>query len=154
MSGADPHAITRILCGVDGSAAACRAAEVAGCIARDMRARLTFVSVAKAAEMTQELRTYAGSEGLGEQPVPMLTRDAEACLSGASDIAGGCGVPAARQLVRVGDVFEEFLRTIDDEGADLVVLGHHQRSAPGRLVRKPLSQKIADQVPVKLMLVP
>ncbi len=154
MTETSPQAITRVLCATDGSEAACRAAEAAGCIARDLQADLMFVSVAKAAKMTPELQEYLKAEGLEGERLPLLSSDAEACLERAAEIAKGCSVPNAKQAVRVGEAFDEVAATIRNERIDLVILGHHTRSTARRLARKPLSQRIADEVPVKVLLVP
>ena len=150
--GAEP--VRHILCGVDGSEPACRAIEVAACLARNLDAKLTLISIAKAMDMTPELRDYPKSEGLGFEQVPLLPTDAQACLDGAAQNAESCGLANAGQIVRTGDRLEQLQATIGTEDVDLVVLGHHARSSAHRLVSKPLSQQIADTIPVKLLLVP
>lgn len=154
MSKTDRKSLKHILCAVDGSGEACRAAEMAGCIARDMQARITIISVAKAAKMTPELEKYAKTEGLEGQEVPLLVVDAENCLNKALGIARDCGASAVQSFVRVGNPFDQISTIVDEESVDLVVLGHHARTSVSRLTRKPLSQRIADEIPVKLLLVP
>lgn len=154
MTETTPNTVRRILCGADGSEPACRAAEVASCLARDLGAELTFVSVAKAVATTPELEEYLKIEGIEGTTFPNLSADAETCLDQAVGIARQCSAPAFRRVVEIGDPFERLSAYVEKEKIDLVILGHHARSSVGRLARKPLSQRIADDVPVKLLLVP
>lgn len=143
-----------VLCAVDGSEPACRAAAVAACIARDMDATISFVSVAEAAKASPQLEDYLKTEGIEGTPVPFHVPEAEDCLKKAISIAHECGASAVESAVEVGDTFEQLSAAIKKQGADLIILGHHARSSVGRLARKPLSQRIADELPVKLLLVP
>lgn len=150
-----PHmTIGKILCAVDGSAPACRAAEIAACIARDMGAEIRFVSVARPAKPSPELEKYAEAEGLTGTPLPFHVPEAEACLKQAVEVARDCGAATVESAVEVGDVFETLSSVIRAKGVDLVVLGHHARTSVGRLARKPVSQRLADEGAVKLLLVP
>lgn len=143
-----------LLCLVDGSEASCRAIEVAACLAQDLGAKLGYVAIARAAEMTPELKEYFRVEKVEMRPIPLLKSDAEACLQTAARIADGCGAKGARYLVRIGDPAEEIGRLVLSEKADLVVVGHHPRSMADRVVHKPLEHQLAEAGNVKLMLVP
>lgn len=154
MSGNAQSAVKKILCGVDGSEEACRAAELASCLSRDLQAGMTFISVARAVEMTPELKKYVEAEGLQGQSFPILAADAEACLLRAEEIAAQCAAPTVARAVEVGDPFERMSTFARDKKIDLVVLGHHVRSSLSRLAQKPLAQRLADALPVNVLLVP
>lgn len=154
MTADTPPAATRILCGVDGSDAACRAAETAGRLGRDLAASLTFVSVAQASKLTPELERYLAAEGQTGALFPNITSEAEACLRQAASMAASSRVVGVKQIVEVGDPFQKICDLIDKEGVDLLVLGRHRRSSVERLAKKPLSQKIADVKDIKILLIP
>ena len=154
MSEEAKQTITHILCAVDGSAEACNAAKVAGCLARDLGAALTFISVASALKMTPELERELAVEGLEGRDIPVLPKDAEVCLDTAMRIAQACDAPIAKRRVVVGDPMQQILEAISGEKADLLILGHHKRSTIGRVVRRPLSTRIADETSTQIMLVP
>lgn len=146
---------THILCGVDGSDAACRAASVAANLAKAYDATLTYVTVAKEAADSPELAAYRRNEEVDPGIlVPIVNEDAEACLKTALDIAGQAGIETANRVVRTGDVVEAILSLGTELGADALVLGHHSRSKVGRALVAPVSTKVADRGSMKVLLVP
>ena len=117
--------ISHILCGVDGSAAACRAAESASWLAAKTKASLTFVSVAHEGNSTKALDAYRQSEELGDEPVPIMPSDADACLSIVQASASVLGVPEVTQIVRIGSVAPILMSVAVEVGADTIILGCH-----------------------------
>jgi nucleotide-binding universal stress UspA family protein len=137
--------ITHILCGVDGSAPACVAAERAADLAVALGARLTFVAVARAGTPDPALAGYMRDEGLGEEPVPLLPEAAEHCLSVALTKACGKGYSGAARLVRTGRVAETLIAVADEIGADAIAIGRHQHSGLRRALVGSVAQEIADR---------
>jgi nucleotide-binding universal stress UspA family protein len=137
--------ITHILCGVDGSAPACVAAERAADLALALGARLTFVAVARAGTPDPALVGYMQAEGLGEEPVPLLPEAAERCLSVALIKASGKGYTGAARLVRVGRVAETLIVVAGEIGADTIAIGRHRHSGLRRVMFGSIAQEIADR---------
>lgn len=137
--------ITHILCGVDGSAPACVAAEQAADLAVALGARLTFVAVARAGTADLALAGYMRDEGLGEEPVPLLPEAAERCLSLALTKASGKGYSGAARLIRTGRVAETLIAVADEIGADAIAIGRHRHSGLRRAVVGSVAQEIADR---------
>ena len=137
--------ITHILCGVDGSAPACVAADRAADLARTLGARLTFVAVARAGTPDPALMGYMHVEGLGEQPVPLLPDAAERCLAIARTKASAKGYTGAARLVRTGKVAETLIAVADEIGADAIAIGRHRHSGLRRAVVGSVAQQIANR---------
>ncbi|WP_109565906.1 universal stress protein [Jannaschia seohaensis] len=146
---------SHILCGVDGSDAACRAARVAARLAKAFDAQLTFVTVAKNAVNSPELDAYRRTEQLDlATPVPVVKQEADACLEIAVELAREVGIENANRVVRTGAVADAILSLGSELSADALVLGHHQRSRLGRAIVSSVSSKVADHGPMKVLLVP
>lgn len=144
-----------ILCGVDGSVEACRAARVAAHLAKAFGAKLTFVTVAVDVASTLELDGYKRTEKIDPtSSVALVEDDAEVCLTVALEIASAEGVPNAGRLVRTGEVAEAILSLGAELAADTVVLGHHDRSRMGRAFKAPVSARVADAGGMTVVLVP
>lgn len=144
-----------ILCGVDGTDEANRAAAVAARLAKTFDARLTFLAVTRAGAQSESLDKYRRAEGLDpSEPVPMLAAEAEACLDAALQVARDAGVNNAKRAVRTGKVAEAILSLGKELETDTVVLGHHPRSSVVRFVKSPVSSSVADKSSMMIVLVP
>lgn len=167
-SGGGP--ITHLLCGVDGSEAAYRAAELAARLALTLNARLTFLVVAPEAKASAELERFRKVEGLDEEPLPSIPVEADACLERAIGIARRAGVSDLTARVMTGDGREvstargrvhrsstavreteggpEPASTICSAarslGADCIVLGRHRRGAVSAALRASTARRIGD----------
>ena len=136
-------AFRHILCGVDGSGPACRAAEQAAWLATALEAQLTFLTVAQEAAPDAAIDAYRRTEGLGEEPLPLLASEAESCLATAQKTALAAGHSGAQRLIRTGKVAATLLSVALETGADTVILGRHQRNDLRRALTGSVSQKIA-----------
>lgn len=143
--------IRHILCGVDGSDPACRAAMHAGWLAKTLNAKLTFLAVARGARNDFELDAYRQTEGLGEEPVPMLPSQAEMCLVAALASASAIGHNTTDRLIRVGKVAQTLLSVAGEIGADTVVLGRHDRNELHRSFVGSVSRTIAAKSRLTLL---
>jgi len=143
--------IRHILCGVDGSEPACRAAEHAAWLAQALKADLTFLAVAREGHSNSELDAYRQSEGLGEEAIPLLASEAESCLSAAQNSASAMGIDKTTRLIRVGNVAQTLLDVATETGADTIILGRHPHSDLRRTVMGSVSRKIAAKSRLTLL---
>ncbi len=143
--------INHILCGVDGSAPACIAAERAANLAVALGARLSFVAVARAIVPDEALVGYMRDEGLGEAPVPLLPQAAESCLDMALTRATDAGYTGAARIVRTGKVAPALMSVADEIGADAIAIGRHRRSGLRRAVVGSVAQEIADRTSLTIL---
>lgn len=143
MTGAPDRKIRHILCGVDGSDPACRAAEHAAWLAVAVGADLTFLAVARQARSDPDLDSYRQAEGLGEEPVAIATDEAVRCLAVAQDCASALGHDKSTRLIRIGAVAQTLLSVATETGADTLVLGRHDHSALRRTVVGSVSRTLA-----------
>lgn len=143
--------IAHILCGVDGSASACRAADHAAWLAAKLGARLTFVAVAREGRSNAALDAYKKSEGLGDEPLPLMSAEAEQCLQVAQASAAFHGVGSVQKLIRVGKVAPTLLAAATEVGADTIVLGRHRHSEIRRSLLGSVSRSIAAESSLNLL---
>jgi nucleotide-binding universal stress UspA family protein len=113
---------TSIVCGVTGSAHAQKAALEAAALAKEHNARLTYVYVV-------DIGFVKGSVGglstsLAEDG---LIRLGAHILDYAEQLAQSQGV-TPKKIVRPGAVLEVLKQVVEEEKADLLVLGHEERS--------------------------
>jgi nucleotide-binding universal stress UspA family protein len=147
MSGSIRH----ILCGVDGSAEACHAAEKAAELALALGARLSFVAVTSDVAPDADLATYRYAEGIGAEPVPLLSQAAETCLSVAMTTASQKGYRGATRIVRSGEVSSTLISVAAEIGADTIAVGRHRHSGLRRAVFGSVSQGIADRTSLTII---
>jgi nucleotide-binding universal stress UspA family protein len=121
---------------------ACRAAERAAWLAVALKADLTFLAVAREAQSNAALDAYRHSEGLGDEPVPLLASEAESCLVAAQNRALAMGMGKTTRLIRTGNVAQTLLSVATEVGADTIILGRHNHSDLRRSVVGSVSRKI------------
>ena len=121
---------TSIVCGVTGSAHAQKAALEAAALAKQHGARLTYVYVVD----TGFLKGSVGgmSTSMAEEG---LQRLGSQILDFAEQLAQSHQI-AAKKVVRSGPVLEVLKQTLQEEAADLLVLGHEKRSFFDKLLFK------------------
>ena len=142
-----------LLCGVDGSAPACRAAETAARWAVRLGASLTFVAITREAPTDPGVEAYRRAEGLTHEPVMLPASDAVACLDAAMRVAVAAGHPGARAVVRAGPVAGTLVSVAREIGADTIVLGRHGHSVIRRTVLGSVSGEVANRTDHTLVLV-
>jgi nucleotide-binding universal stress UspA family protein len=111
---------TSIVCGVTGSAHSQKAALEAARLARENGARLTYVY---AVDITFLKGGLTSSQHVEES----LKRLGNHIVEIASEIASTLGV-VPKKVVRKGQVLEVLKKTVLEENADLLVLGHENRT--------------------------
>ncbi len=113
----------KIVCAVDGSRHALRAAEVASELAAKVGAKLIFLTVAKPIKMTEDVKRYMAAEHLTGSPQYVLDELTEQILDEAKACAHRCGVAKAVTEVKTGSPARTIVAFADSAGADLLVLG-------------------------------
>jgi len=151
MNGAAGPKVKHILCGVDGSDPACRAAEHAAWLAQALNAKLTFLAVAREAGNSAALDAYRQAESLGEERVPLMSRDAEQCLNAAQSSASALGNISTQRLIRIGKVAQTVMSVAFEIEADLVVLGRHDHSELHRSIVGSVSRTIAAKSKLNIL---
>jgi len=146
----DPK-IRHILCGVDGSGPACRAAEHAAWLAGALTAKLTFLAVAREGKSDASLNSYKTTEGLGDEPVLFLRPQAEDCLIAAQHAALRFGLSTTQRLTRIGKVAPTILSVATEIGADTIVLGKHDHGELHRTIIGSVSRSIIAKSDLRLM---
>ena len=145
MSAAERTApFSHVLCWVDGSDEACRAAERAAHLAWSLGAKLSFVAVGHEPEHDEGFEDYARIEGMSAPMSPSIIGDVSACLDQAMAIAAKVGVTGATRLTRTGHAATAICDAARAEGADLVVIRKHRSSLVERLLGTSVSDAFAD----------
>ena len=127
---------------------------MAGCLARDLSSRLSFVVAAKPVKPTPELESYLALEGLTGVEMPLPEAEAEACLQTALTIACDCDAPDPLAQVKIGSPFEIITEYQRAEEIDMVVLGHAQWPLLARATQRPLAGRVIENLKLPVTLVP
>jgi nucleotide-binding universal stress UspA family protein len=151
MNGAVGPQVRHILCGVDGSDPACRAAEHAAWLAQALNAKLTFLAVAREAGRSAAIDAYRQTEGLGEERVPLMPREAEQCLNAAQSGAFTLGNKSTQRLIKIGKVAQTVMSVATEIEADLIVLGRHDHSELHRSIVGSVSRTIAAKSKLSIL---
>jgi nucleotide-binding universal stress UspA family protein len=124
---------TTVLVGTDGSESSFRAVDRAAAVARDADATLLLLTAFRpmSAREVQDAQDALGDEAYkvsGSTP-------AEAVLRDAADRARGTGARKVETLAIEGDPVDALIRTVDERGVDLLVVGNRGlNSLAGRLL--------------------
>lgn len=148
MNGSATHSCAgpfeHLLCCVDGSAPACRAAEWAALLASTLNARLTFLVVAPEGRATYELDRYLELEGIVGASLPVVSVKAERCLDIAMRNAHRVGVPNSATRIMTGKIVPAICQTARSIGADRIVLGRHRRATLSIAFRSSVARSVGD----------
>jgi nucleotide-binding universal stress UspA family protein len=142
MSGGKPF--SHILCWVDGSDEACRAAERAAHLARSLGAKLSYIAVGTRTGRDQGFDEYARIEGVSEPMPPVLKGDVNACLEQAMSIAARIGIAGTARLVLSGNEVMAVCDAARAQDADLVVIRKRKSSLVERLLGASASDTLAN----------
>jgi nucleotide-binding universal stress UspA family protein len=143
MSGGAPF--SHILCWVDGSAEACRAAEHAAYLALSLGAKLSYVAVGTEKGRDEGFDAYARIEGVSEPMPPLLKGNADACLEQAMSIAARIGISGATRLVESGDEVMAVCDAARAQDADLIVIRKRKSGFVERLLGASASDTLANR---------
>ena len=112
-----------ILCPVDGSDHALKAAKLACELASKHGAKLTFLTVTKPLKMTAEVKHYIEVENLSGEPQYVLDQFTENVMQQAKDTARTQGVTEVKAEVKTGQPARTIVQTAERGGFDAIVLG-------------------------------
>jgi nucleotide-binding universal stress UspA family protein len=116
-------AYTSIVCGVTGSAHAQKAALEAAVLAKENNAQLTYVYALDIGFLRRGLTVQLSSEFAEESMMHL----GDQILEHSAKLAESQGVHA-KKIVRKGPVLEVLRAVVSEEKADLLVLGHEERT--------------------------
>jgi nucleotide-binding universal stress UspA family protein len=114
---------TNILCAVDGSEHALKAAKIAAELAGRCGASLTFLTVTKPLKMTEEVKRYMEIEHLAGEPQYVLDEYTEEVLDQARAAAREAGVAEPKTEVRIGQPARTIVNFAQRGKFDAIVLG-------------------------------
>jgi nucleotide-binding universal stress UspA family protein len=139
---------TRILAATDGTDAALRGVATAVDLATSFGAELILITAISVPELVA-LRLNMDRGALEDH----VERTAQKALEAAVTLLREAGVGAEIKVV-VGGVPDVILSEIEASGADLVVMGRRSRDEPKEFVLGSVSDRVARQVKVPILLVP
>ena len=146
----------RIVVGVDGSAHANRAVDVAARLAADAGAEMTLIAVLTLPYVLDaEDEAYAEIERISLQEVKEMYVDPRPpFLFRARERAAISGLRFIETVATVGDPAEELVKTADRRQADLIVVGRRGRGQIASLVFGSVSLKTLQHATCPVMIVP
>lgn len=113
----------RILCCVDGSEHALKAAETACELACRFEGQLTFLTVTKELRPNEQVKRFLEIEHLSGEPQYVLDEYTEEILGKAKALAETSGLKGVRSEVKTGHPARVIVDFADKRGFDCVVLG-------------------------------
>jgi nucleotide-binding universal stress UspA family protein len=140
-----------ILVGTDGSRAAGgavdRAVQLAG--AFDQRLLIISAYAAGSAPVT------AGADDPGAEPTwePPARDDALAVLAAAERIARERGITEVETFARVGDGADAILDVAEEQGCELIVIGHTGLTGATRFLLGSVTTKVSQHAPCSVLIV-
>jgi nucleotide-binding universal stress UspA family protein len=143
LSQGEPFA--HILCWVDGSYEACRAAELAAYLAQSLGAKLSYVAVGARIGRDEGFEVYAQIEGVSQPIPPFLKGNTHACLEQAMSIAAKIGISGAERLIESGDEVMAVCNAARAQDADLVVIRKRKSTLIERLQGAAASDTLANR---------
>jgi nucleotide-binding universal stress UspA family protein len=142
-----------IVCAVDGSQHALRAAELASELAAKIGAKLTFLTVTKPIKLTEDVKAYMAAEHLTGSPQYVLDEMTEEIISEARDCARKAGIKNPKTEVKVGNPARAIVTFAERTGADLIVLGGRGHGDIEGLLLGSVSHKVANLAKCTVMTV-
>lgn len=136
---------SHILCWVDGSEEACRAAERAALLAQALGAKLSYLALGSKTAGDTGFEEYARIEGVSDPMPPILNGDVDACLQQAMLIAAKKGITGAERMIRDGDEVSAVCDAARLQDADLVVIRKRKSTLVDRLLGASASDRLANR---------
>jgi nucleotide-binding universal stress UspA family protein len=114
---------SNILCCVDGSKHALRAAEAACTLAEKFDAKLTFLTVAKELKPSRQVKRFLELEHMSGEPQYVLDEYTEDIIDKAKGIARQAGLKGVRTEMRSGHPARGIVEFADHNKVDCIVMG-------------------------------
>lgn len=134
----------KILCAVDGSEHALRAARLACELAVKHGGTLTFLTVTKPFKVTDEVRRYMEVEHLAGEPQYVLDRYTEDVVQKAKDAARDSGLSDVKVEVKEGQPARTIVRVAEQGKYDSIVLGSRGLGDIGSLLLGSVAHKVSS----------
>ncbi len=135
---------TKILCAVDGSDHAGKAAKLASQLAKQCSAELSFLTVTKELKMTDEVKRYIEVEHLAGEPQYVLDDYTESVIQDARDAAREAGLGNVKAEVKTGHPARVIVNTAERGGYDAIVIGSRGHGDLEGLLLGSVSHKVAS----------
>ena len=135
---------TKILCAVDGSDHAVKAAQLASQLAKQFGAALSFVTVTKELKMTEELKHYMEVENLSGEPQYVLDDYTEKVIQDARDAAREAGLGNVKSEIKTGQPARVIVDTATRGGYDAIVMGSRGHGDLEGMLLGSVSHKVAS----------
>jgi nucleotide-binding universal stress UspA family protein len=135
---------SKILCAVDGSQHALKAARLAGQLAKRLDAKLTFLTVTKELTMTEEVKRYMQIEHLTGEPQYVLDQYTAQVMQEAKDTARAAGVGDVRAEIKTGQPARAIIKAAEAGGYDAIVMGSRGHGDLEGLLLGSVSHKVAS----------
>ena len=139
-----PAPFGHILCRVDGSDEACRAAEHAARMANSLGAGLSVLAIGEEAGHSEGFDEYARIEGVSEPMPPSVENDVRACLDQAMSVAAPAGLKDAARPIRTGNAATAICDAAQARSADLVVIRRRRSNLVERLLGASVPDALAN----------
>lgn len=144
-----------ILIPTDGSKLANKAVAEGVKLAKEIGARLTFLSVlvpfSSLGDYDHAFSTVP--EPVRRQALAFLEKDGRTALETASSIAKSAGVVAEALCVEDPHPYEAIIRVASSKGADLIVIASHGRSGAGAVLLGSVTQKVLSHTQMPVLVV-
>lgn len=135
---------SKILCAVDGSQHALKAAKLASELAERFNAKLTFLTVTKELKMSDEVRRFIELEHLTGEPQYVLDEYTEQVIQESKDAARAVGVKDVATEIKTGHAARVIVNTAERGGYDAVVMGGRGHGDLEGLLLGSVSHKVAS----------
>ena len=132
----------RILCCVDGSEHALRAAETACALAAKFGGKLTILTVAKELQPSESVKRFMALEHLSGEPQYVLDEYTEEIMDKAKDVAEAQGLRGVRTEVRTGNPARSIVEYAERNKIDCIVLGSRGIGDAGGVLLGSVSFKV------------
>lgn len=133
-----------ILCAVDGSEHALKAAEIAADLAKQYGASLTFLTVSKELKMTPEVKRFMQVEHLTGSPQYVLDEMTDRVLADAKAQAKARGLKGVKSEVKTGSPARAIVAYADRTKADAIVMGGRGLGDIGGALLGSVSHKVSS----------
>jgi nucleotide-binding universal stress UspA family protein len=133
-----------ILCCVDGSEHALKAAEHACQLAQKFGGKLTFLTVAKELRPSEQVKRFIELEHLSGEPQYVLDEYTEAIMDKAKDVAEASGLKGVKSEIKTGNPARTILEYADRKKVDAIVLGRRGMGDVEGVLLGSVSHKVAS----------
>ena len=145
--------IESILVGTDGSSTAAVAVKRATELAAALGAQLQIVSAYAATGAAGAAERRPGATEVALWALNPPREDVIALLADAEGAALSAGVPVVETFARVGDAADAILDVAEEQGCDLIVVGHKGMTGATRFLLGSVPNKVSHHAPCSVLIV-